>query len=338
MKNAGSRKQYIDVAQGLVIVLMVIAHSGPPKFLHRFIHGFHMPFFFILSGLLFDHEKWTSVRFSDFLKIKAKSYVLPYFMLGIVNWILNLLLILTTHKSNILSRLSIGLLEIGYAGKFIRLEIATALWFLACIFLSNIVLYLLCRIKVNWFRHITAMLTYAAAVLLGKLPPFFTYGIPWHADVALAGTFFMYLGMQLRSYERLFEKPSVISAIAAFAGACCLLLNAPEPDLNLGNYGNPFLLAVVSLLMFYAILILSHRLSRYYAAKVISYLGRHTILFIGISGFFHFSLAIVWKRLPLIGSFPEPWYAQAVIVILCVTLYSFLWDRLKRRFQKIAFF
>lgn len=58
VQNNISRESYIDVARGLVILLVLIGHSEPPALIKTGIYGFHMPFFFILSGYLFDSNKW----------------------------------------------------------------------------------------------------------------------------------------------------------------------------------------------------------------------------------------------------------------------------------------
>ena len=44
---------YITIAKAIGIILMVIGHSGCPLLLFRFIYLFHMPLFFICSGIFF---------------------------------------------------------------------------------------------------------------------------------------------------------------------------------------------------------------------------------------------------------------------------------------------
>lgn len=51
MENSKTeRLAYIDVSRGFVIILMLIGHANAPDPLVKAIFGFHMPFFFILSG------------------------------------------------------------------------------------------------------------------------------------------------------------------------------------------------------------------------------------------------------------------------------------------------
>lgn len=54
------RIEYIDIAKGTGIILMVLGHipafSNNYKFAYKFIYAFHMPLFFIISGYLFAYK------------------------------------------------------------------------------------------------------------------------------------------------------------------------------------------------------------------------------------------------------------------------------------------
>ncbi|MEW5940226.1 MAG: acyltransferase family protein, partial [Chloroflexota bacterium] len=69
---------YIDIAKGLGILVIVLAHNdlaGYHPTLHKFIYAFHIPLFFFLSGMFFRPERafWdtTTRRFNTLMK--------PYF-------------------------------------------------------------------------------------------------------------------------------------------------------------------------------------------------------------------------------------------------------------------
>ena len=44
------RENYIDVVRGIGIVLMILGHVPLSAHYDHFIHAFHMPMFFIISG------------------------------------------------------------------------------------------------------------------------------------------------------------------------------------------------------------------------------------------------------------------------------------------------
>lgn len=72
------RIEYIDLFRGFGILLMVMGHiEFAPRFDH-FIHAFHMPMFFFVSGYFFNGKKEATV----FMKKKIKSLLLPYIFFG----------------------------------------------------------------------------------------------------------------------------------------------------------------------------------------------------------------------------------------------------------------
>lgn len=56
------RIDWIDVVKGIAIILMIVGHTKCPKTLNHIIFSFHMPLFFVLSGLTFTPAKdWKSL-------------------------------------------------------------------------------------------------------------------------------------------------------------------------------------------------------------------------------------------------------------------------------------
>lgn len=71
------RIEYIDIAKGIGIILVVAGHLlDKESELCKFIYGFHMPLFFVLSGLLFKENK----TFSNFKSIivQQKKLIIQY--------------------------------------------------------------------------------------------------------------------------------------------------------------------------------------------------------------------------------------------------------------------
>lgn len=73
------REQYIDISKGIGILLVVLGHiTGPWQ---ELIYGFHMPFFFILSGYCFS-TKYFFAPF-NYVITRAKRLLLPYILINI---------------------------------------------------------------------------------------------------------------------------------------------------------------------------------------------------------------------------------------------------------------
>lgn len=69
------RNQWMDVAKGITIMLMIIGHSSIPDLLSRFVYSFHMPLFFIASGWM---TNWENSTIKDFI-LKKSNLLLFHF-------------------------------------------------------------------------------------------------------------------------------------------------------------------------------------------------------------------------------------------------------------------
>lgn len=49
------RFDWVDIAKGIAILLMILGHSSLPNMIQNWIYSFHMPFFFFISGVLNDN-------------------------------------------------------------------------------------------------------------------------------------------------------------------------------------------------------------------------------------------------------------------------------------------
>ena len=83
--------EWILIAKGITIVLVVIGHFHPessPYYwssIRRIIYTFHMPLFFILSGYLYTHGKYS---YTDLIKHKIKRLLYPFVTIAAVFFII----------------------------------------------------------------------------------------------------------------------------------------------------------------------------------------------------------------------------------------------------------
>lgn len=73
-----TRLIYLDFAKGVGIVLMVIGHIHANDMLNKYIYAFHMPLFFIVSGMLYSENK----TFIKLVKTRFRALVIPYIVFG----------------------------------------------------------------------------------------------------------------------------------------------------------------------------------------------------------------------------------------------------------------
>ena len=62
------RVEYIDIFRAIGIILMIMGHVGFGDRFDYFIHAFHMPMFFIISGLFYKNN----IETKQFIKKKSR--------------------------------------------------------------------------------------------------------------------------------------------------------------------------------------------------------------------------------------------------------------------------
>ena len=192
------RITYIDTAKCLVILFMILGHiiiyfrglgNDHPQLL-IFIHSFHMPAFFIFSGLFFKKEKILKQSFFNYIILKIKSLIIPYLFLDISGGIIN---------SIIKKKLSLKIIIEIIKKTFSLNPNMGANWFLLSLFIGSIILYFIIKYYKKWFNYFIIL-----AVLLFS---FHRIGIEYDKITltifllrGVIGFIFMYLGYSLKNY------------------------------------------------------------------------------------------------------------------------------------------
>ncbi len=74
-RAAMKRIDHIDILRGIGILYMLIGHIGFGPEMDIYLHAFHMPLFFFLSGYLFSFPDDLNL----YVQKKVKSLLVPYF-------------------------------------------------------------------------------------------------------------------------------------------------------------------------------------------------------------------------------------------------------------------
>lgn len=74
------RVDWIDLCKFIAISSVVWGHVGLPKTFDIYIHAWHMPIFFFLSGYVFNYNKYIKLIY--LLKQRTKTLLVPYFVYG----------------------------------------------------------------------------------------------------------------------------------------------------------------------------------------------------------------------------------------------------------------
>ena len=152
------RLDYLDRAKGYLIILVVIGHiwqSGP---VFNVIYAFHMPAFFVISGILFQHTKADQRQFGPFLKSRLFAFGLPFIYIEILGILTDIV------------RHGVTLNIKGYLFNTLTFSFNDHnLWFIVDLFLIELLFYALVKvIKDKRILIITVCLLYAASRFLPR--------------------------------------------------------------------------------------------------------------------------------------------------------------------------
>ena len=178
-----SRIEWLDVAKGIGIILVLVCHSiDKNTYMWNMITLFHMPLFYLISGYLFKEEK-TIV----FLKKKILSLYIPFVCFSLVAYFSST--IIGTENLSLSSVFKI-LLMYKVPG------ILGAAWFLCTLFYSEIIIHLCLRLFKIKLNHIIIALFFVSLGIIG-----FTCLLPMFLSRVLIAVFFIYLGYISKSID-----------------------------------------------------------------------------------------------------------------------------------------
>ena len=77
------RQAWIDIAKGIGILLVVLAHTRfATSGVSHWINSFHMPLFFLMAGLCYDEKRYPTYR--SYFKRKCVALLYPYVTLSLL--------------------------------------------------------------------------------------------------------------------------------------------------------------------------------------------------------------------------------------------------------------
>ena len=184
-KEYTDRIEWLDVAKGLTIILMVLGHTSIPDVLSRFIYSFHMPLFFIASGWT---TKWKH-SIASFIEKKFKTILLPFVLYSFV-----VLFIMSMVMDFSFSQW----LRTGWGGY--------ALWFIPVLFFASLIGRVIWLIRYRIIRMLAMLL----CLLLGAMLNHHDIYLPWALSSVPFASFLVLLGTELKEFtSSLVEMPKM---------------------------------------------------------------------------------------------------------------------------------
>ncbi|MBQ9765026.1 MAG: acyltransferase family protein [Lachnospiraceae bacterium] len=203
-----TRKEYIDTARGIGLILLVLGHILTPyTYLYNWIYSFHMPLFFFLSGMVANEKRLN--HFPSYLKKKASARLIPYFVIVLLAVII--CFVIPSYRNDLFANVTLTkeLSDIFWYCRPTWLYVGQV-WFLVALFWSEIYFYGWHKLvgKRNFILQILVALIFVVLSRhIWKLDPYvpFIQKIPFLLDVACMGSFCYILGFMVTKY-RLIER------------------------------------------------------------------------------------------------------------------------------------
>lgn len=193
----GKRYTWLDMAKGIAIFLVVLGHLGYiPITVGKWLSSFHLPLFFVVSGILLYIKRDSALPVRSVLARTARGILVPYlwFSLGSVALLFARFLLHTAERQTIMDAALAGITFQGYS----------VLWFLPVTFGAEIIVILLVR-KIH--PAIAAGILTVAAFAV-----FYLYGL-----VSGTVTGSSMIAIYLTGYVRLLGKILIAAAFMTYA-------------------------------------------------------------------------------------------------------------------------
>jgi fucose 4-O-acetylase-like acetyltransferase len=295
------RIEYIDIARGIGILLVVLAHNDfgyISQYGHEVIYSFHMPLFFFLSGYFIR----TNIPFLDFVKKRFHSLLKPF--------LFTLFMIYFTSVSfekmgfeNALRRIVKSLYGTGVYIDWVQL------WFLPNLFVVSLYAFVFIvvvgRLNNRWLR--LGVLTAILAISLPFLKVFYPFsvslpgndyelfGLPFSLDLVFLSGFFFILGSEIRfmADESAFGNYFLLAGTGIAVIALNYFIDSPI-DFNTRLYSSFFINTVEAIAGILFVLALSRQIELHtgWLAAMMKYFGRASLLIL----VFHVPIQDFWGQ------------------------------------------
>ena len=324
MEKLNKRTGYLDTAKGIGILLVILGHIDVGM-ATSWLYSFHLPLFYIVSGICFNYYG----NFKGYFIKKSKRCLTPYVFFGLLVVAVESFtgyLYSTGFKVNILM--------------LIKQERYSTLWFLATLYIASLIFYLLIIICRN-----NSLLAFIISLVLSVIAVYidqnYIRALPWNIDTAFIVLAFISFGYLLKEKLHILDiieslkntKRAVLAVILMILNLLLYIGNFLMSGRTLemywnsyGNYPMMFLSAVAGTL---GVIILSKVIN----CKYLESLGRKSMTYFALhQSVFLWPFTLVLRKIGMITFKPGiNNYISKVILLITVLVACKLTDDLIRK-------
>lgn len=268
---------WLDAVRGWAIILVILGHTDISKMnkeIFTWIYSFHIPLFFIISGMVFSIKE---VKYTKFLKNKVITLLVPYIVFRIIEIMFGM--IYSTMLGSSITYIDIRNRVVGLFLQSRGTVYESGLWFLTCLFLMQNVMYYIEKIKIKRIKYICI----ASIVCIGILYQIFVNKpLPWYIEILFTCFIFIYLGYYMKNII-IKDKTGgyihiiILTSIHLFTTFLNFKISGHSTDLYWNCYGN-FILFYIAALSGAVVWILIFK-KLYIKGKLLAYIGKNSLIF-----------------------------------------------------------
>lgn len=252
---------------------MIMGHVGLGGHFDKWIHAFHMPMFFFVSGMFFRSDNQYSAK--DFIRKKAKSLLFPYVMLGLLQYII--------WQVARYPKIDVTPLRHLFFINTDGLAIAGALWFLTALFAADII-YFTIR-KYIHSKFVYNILIFSIAVIGNIENIILPFKLPYSLGAAFVGVGLMHLGWIFFHDEKTKQMLNMtLKRTVVLAGVITILILVNGyVNMRIGEYACIPLFWINAVFATLVGINISRFLEKKFSKSVInevSYIGRNSIIYV----------------------------------------------------------
>lgn len=276
--NYNKRVEYIDVARGVSILIIVYAHIySNNSTITDYVHLFHVPIFFFISGML-----WKKKEVSYNFKRIFVSLVIPYVLISSFSiFVYEFLGSYVNGESGLLT-VKECIAGLVYANSRTGLmKWNRPLWFIPCLATVKILWDLIKKINSQLLQCALAMVLWLTGIILCNTS-LNSLRLPWELEVALNMLPYYVVGTvysKFNIYQKDFYKNRAIFFFALLATVLitCIIFeyNIAEISVQYNVYGNYLLFVVGAFAGIFMILLLAQSMKK---IKILQIVGQNSML------------------------------------------------------------
>jgi len=274
-----NRIEWIDQAKGIGILLVVLGHMNIPITLSTIIFSFHMPLFFLLSGIVFNEIKYSK-DFKTVLLAKSSTLLWPFFTFTLLSILLNVI------TGNIPAEpVSNYLIHSLHLSIFAIDSIDTPLWFLTALMSTEILFSQILRY--TNLKHMIILLVIIFGTIGIINAYYFHYRLLLNLHIGLIALLFFSIGWFLKHSKIINfiinNKKIFLLLIVSFSLTILFALSNVKVDMHDNSYGNFILFLFASLFGIYSIIALSHlTVHSHYLSTFLKYVGKNSLIILSV--------------------------------------------------------